>query len=129
VLSFRVDFRSGESLHRQVVYAVKKAIASGRLVPGDLFPSVRVLAQELRINPNTAHRIVATLTDEGFLEVVQGVGTRIMKVAPPSGDERTELLGQEVERLVVEAKSLSLRLEDLLEAVRRQWDGLRKEPK
>ena len=127
MLPFRVELRSGESLHRQVLYAVKKAFASGRLLPGDRFPSVRSLAQELRINPNTAHRIIANLIEEGLLEVVPGVGTRVAKVVAADSEQRSELLGREVERLVVEAKSLSLELGDVIEAVRRHWDGLRKE--
>ena len=127
MLPFRVEFRSGESLHNQVTYAVKRALASGRLLPGDPFPSVRSLAQELRINPNTAHRIIGSLVEEGLLEVIHGIGTRVAKVVPADSQQRSELLGREVERLVVEAKSLSLELGDLIEAVRKHWDGLRKE--
>jgi len=121
MLPFRVELRSGESLHRQTVYAVKKAVASGRLLPGDSFPSVRTLAQELRINPNTAHRIVASLVGEGLLEVVPGIGTRVAEAPLPSKKDHRELLRDELEQLVVQAKNLSLELEDVLDAIRNEW--------
>ena len=65
MLPFTVEFRPGEPVYEQVMYAVKKAIVLGQLGPGDRFPSVRALSQELRINPNTAHKIVAALTSDG----------------------------------------------------------------
>jgi len=129
MLPFRVDFRSGEPLHRQAVYAVKKAVVTGRLLPGDAFPSVRSLSQELRINPNTAHRIVASLVEEGLLEVVPGVGTRVANTPPSGRKDYLELLNDELERVVVQARSLSLDLEDLFEAIRVQWDLLNRGPK
>jgi GntR family transcriptional regulator len=121
MLPFRIELNTGEPLHRQGVYAVKKALVSGRLLPGDAFPSVRMLAQELRINPNTAHRIVSSLIEEGLLEVIPGVGTRVAKGTPSARKQRGELLTREAERLVVEARSCSLELDDVIEAVRRQW--------
>jgi len=59
VIPLRINFRPGVSLFEQVVYASKKAMVSGQLHPGDPFPSVRALSKELKINPNTAHKIVA----------------------------------------------------------------------
>jgi ABC-2 type transport system ATP-binding protein len=59
MLPFQVFFKAGVPAYGQVVYAVKKAVISGGLKPGDKFPSVRVLSQELRIHPNTAHKVVA----------------------------------------------------------------------
>jgi len=129
MLPFRVEFKSGESLHRQAVYAVKKALVTGRLLPGDAFPSVRSLSQELRINPNTAHRIVASLIEEGLLEVVPGVGTRVADIPPSASKDCNKLLNDDLERLVVQARSLSLELEDLLDAIRAQWDLLNRGPK
>jgi DNA-binding transcriptional MocR family regulator len=58
VIPFRVHFRPGVSLYEQVVYAAKKAVISGQLRPGDPFPCVRTLSKELKINPNTAHKVV-----------------------------------------------------------------------
>jgi GntR family transcriptional regulator len=127
MLPFTVELRSGLPLFGQVVYAVKKALVNGQLRPGDRFPSVRTLSQELKINPNTAHKIVATLVHDGLLEVQPGVGTTIARVAAATRAQRNALLGDEVERLVVEAKRLGLELEDLLQAARRQWNRMEKE--
>ena len=68
MIPFRVTFRAGVSLFEQVVYASTRAMVSGQLRPGDPFPSVRALSKELKINPNTAHKIVAHLVNEGLLE-------------------------------------------------------------
>ncbi len=77
MIPFRVHFRPGVSLYEQVVYAAKKAIISGQLRPGDVFPSVRTLSKELKINPNTAHKVVGHLVSAGLLETRPGVGTLV----------------------------------------------------
>jgi len=122
VLPFSVAIRPGLSVHEQVVFAVKKAMVSGRLRPGDEFPSVRVLSRELRINPNTAHKVVATLTTEGLLDVRPGIGSFVAGRQASSAAERRALLREDVERLVVEARHLSLDVQDVLDAVSEHWD-------
>ena len=126
MLPFRTDLRPGLPVYEQVVYAAKKAIVSGRLSPGDAFPSVRSLSQELKINPNTAHKVVMTLVSEGLLEVKPGIGTLVAQ-AVSSRSQRSTLLNDDVERLVVEAKNLSVDLKDIVDAVKRHWNGLQKE--
>jgi DNA-binding transcriptional regulator YhcF (GntR family) len=124
VLPFSVSFKTGLSVHEQVVYAVKKACVTGQLSPGDPFPSVRALSQDLRINPNTAHKVVGTLVGEGLLEVRPGVGTMVSRAPAATRGQRRALLGEETERLVVEARKLSLDLQEILEAVRDRWERL-----
>jgi len=124
VLPFSVTIRPGLSVHEQVVFAVKKAMVSGRLRPGDEFPSVRALSRELRINPNTAHKVVATLTADGLLEVRPGIGTFVVGRTASSAADRRALLREDVERLVVEARHLSLDVEDVLDAVAEHWARL-----
>lgn len=126
MLPFTMEFRSGEPLYEQVVYAVKKAIVSGRLVAGDPFPSVRSLSLELKINPNTAHKVVGHLIDEGLLEVRPGIGTTVWSKTSGSEIEKSALLGRELEQLVVEAKRLSLSLEELLASTEAHWRRLSK---
>ena len=127
MLPFTVRFRSGVPAYEQVLYAVKRALAGRQLRAGDPFPSVRVLSQELRINPNTAHKIVTALVTEGLLEVRPGLGTVVAAAAPATREQRRGLLVDDVERLVVVAKVLSLDLEDVLTAVRTRWTRLGKE--
>ncbi len=117
------------SVHEQVVYAVKKAIVSGRLKKADEFPSVRELAKQLRINPNTAHKVVATLVTEGMLEVRPGIGTFVAAPASSSANERRGLLREDVERLVVDARHLSLDVEDVVDAVVEHWNRLDRRPR
>ena len=121
MLPFTVELRTGASVYEQLVYAVQRAIVSNQLSPGDRFPSVRTLSQELRINPNTAQKVVTRLVDQGLLVVQPGVGTLVAQLPEPSQKERSELLLREVEQLVVEARRLSLTFDQVVEAVQSHW--------
>jgi GntR family transcriptional regulator len=120
-LPFSVDIRPGRPLHDQVVFAVTKAVVTGQLAAGDAFPSVRALSQELRINPNTAQKIVGTLIERGLLEPRPGIGTVVAAWQPAANPARRALLASQIDRLVVEARQLGMTLSDVLDAVRRAW--------
>ena len=124
MIPFRVPFRAGVSLFEQIVYASKKAMISGQLRPGDPFPSVRTLSKELKINPNTAHKIVAHLVNEGLLETRPGIGTVVAVLPDSSRKERTELLRRDIEELVVEAKRLGIEQEEILASISAHWQRL-----
>jgi GntR family transcriptional regulator len=124
VIPFRLDFEPGVSLYEQVVYAAKKAVISGQMRPGDPFPSVRTLSKALKINPNTAHKVVTHLVSEGLIEVRPGLGTVVAELPASTAAERATLLRKEVEQLVVEAKRLGLSLEEVTGAVARHWSRL-----
>jgi GntR family transcriptional regulator len=123
-LPFTIGLQSGEPLHDQIVYAVRRAVAARQLRAGDAFPSVRMLSQELKINPNTAHKAVATLVDAGFLEVRHGVGTVVTSGPRQSDDVREQILDADTQRLVVDAKAAGLSLRSVVAAVRRHWTGM-----
>ena len=82
MIPFRLTFQPGIPVYEQVTFAAKKAMISGQLRPGDAFPSVRALSKALKINPNTAHKVVMQLIREGLLEVHPGIGTLVAQ--PPS---------------------------------------------
>ncbi len=124
MLPFKVQFTQGRPVYEQVLFAAKKAIVRGQLKPGDPFPSVRVLSQELRINPNTAQKVSARLREEGLIEVKPGLGSVITERARALKSQKNDLLGSELERLVVEAKKLKLTEEELQEALRQHWENL-----
>ena len=124
VIPFKLTFRPGVSLYEQVVYVAKRAIISGALRPGDAFPSVRALSKELKINPNTAHKVIGQLVDEGMLEVRVGIGTVVAAMRLSSAGERSRLLKNELEELVVEAKKLGLELDDVMRALMQHWRRL-----
>jgi DNA-binding transcriptional regulator YhcF (GntR family) len=130
MIPFRLTLEPGIPICDQVVYAAKRAIVAGYLRPGDAFPSVRALSRELKINPNTAHKVVAQLLDEGLLEVKPGIGTAVRAPASASSDDRSRLLNGALEQVVVEAKRLGLSHRDLTRAMTDHWrelDGDKKE--
>lgn len=123
-MPFHLSLRPGTPVHEQAAFAARKAIVSGRLRPGDPFPSVRALGRALKINPNTAHKVVAQLTQEGLLEVRPGIGTVVAERPRATPAARDALLAREVERLAVEAKRLGLTIEELQAAIAEQWRSL-----
>jgi GntR family transcriptional regulator len=125
VIPFHVDFKPGAAIYEQVVYAAKKAMMAGQLRPGDAFPSVRTISRELKINPNTAHKVITHLVLSGLLEIRSGAGTFVANRPQASRAEKTQLLERQVEQLVVESKRLGIELEDLQEAVDKHWKRLK----
>lgn len=124
MLPFSIELKPGLPVAEQILFAVKKAVVRGQLRPGDKFPSVRILSQELRVNPNTAHKVVAALVAEGVLVTTPAVGSIVATPELGGRKERAELLGTEIERLVVEAKKLGLDLDSVQDAVATHWKKL-----
>lgn len=124
MLPFSIELKAGLPVAEQIIFAVKKAVVGGQLRAGDRFPSVRVLSQELRINPNTAHKVVAQLVQQGVLVTTPAVGSIVAEREAGGRKERTELLGAELEWLIVEAKKLGLTLDDVQAAVAAHWRKL-----
>ena len=124
VTLFRFTFRPGLSIFDQVVFAATKAFVSGEFQPGQPFPSVRALAAELKIHPNTAHKVVQHLIHERWLEVQPGIGTVVAARPPARAGDRHRLLQHEVEQLVVEALRVGVELEDVVDAIEARWAKL-----
>lgn len=124
MLPFSVELKAGLPITEQVIFAVKKAVVAGQLEPGTAFPSVRVLSQELKINPNTAHKIVAALVTQGVLITTPAVGSVVAEPTLSDRREKAALLGAELERVVVEAKKLGLSIEEVEEALQSHWRKL-----
>lgn len=124
MIPFRVEFRPGGTIYEQVIYAATKAMISGQLQPGNAFPSVRTLSRELKINPNTAHKVVTHLVTTGLLEIRPGSGTVVAKRVDASKAEKTKLLQEQFEELVVEGKRLGIELADMQEAIEKHWKRL-----
>jgi GntR family transcriptional regulator len=124
MLPFSIDLKPGLPVAEQILFAVKRAVVAGQLRPGDRFPSVRVLSQELRINPNTAHKVVAALVAEGVLVTTPAVGSVVATPVAGTRSERASLLGADLERLVVEARQLGLTLDEVQDGLADQWRRL-----
>lgn len=123
MIAFQLIAQPGVPIADQVVFAAKKAIFSGKLRPGDAFPSVRGLGRAMKIHANTAQKVVAQLASEGLIEVRPGIGTVVAQLAAPRSG-RARLLASEVEHLAVQAMQIGVSLEDLQSAVGECWRRL-----
>lgn len=123
---FHVDPSSGTPIYRQIADQVRSAVAAGTLVPGDRLPSVRDLALDLAVNPNTIAKAYQELEHAGVIETPRGKGTFIAQSHPGSAvaaislDERLRRLEPLVERLIAEGYHLGLAAGDVEELVRRK---------
>ena len=84
----RLDPRSSDPIYLQVVEQIKHLITVGQLKPADQLPTVRQLAVELRVNPNTVARAYTQLAEEGVISTQQGRGTYVLEMPPPADQRR-----------------------------------------
>jgi len=116
---FRLDLHSGVPVYRQLIDQVRGAIATGSLGVGDQLPTVRQLAVDLSINPNTVARAYRELELGGVLETHQGTGSFISARKIRDGDEeRSRQLAQIVADSVARAGAIGFAVEDLIEELR-----------
>jgi GntR family transcriptional regulator len=119
MLPFSFQLRDGEPVSDQIVRAAHRALANGELREGDLFPSVRALAQELKISPTTAFKVIQQLKDLGFLISRPGVGMAVQAPQLPSLEQRLALLEPTARRFLGEARALHLTAAELEQLLRR----------
>jgi len=118
---FQIDFTNGLAVYDQVVRQVKFAVASQLLKEGTLVPSVRELAREFTINPNTVSRAYRQLQDEGVLISVRGTGLAVAAGAcRRCCDQRLELIRARLEQVFVEARQSRLDRKTLRELIEKQ---------
>jgi GntR family transcriptional regulator len=123
---FRLDLQTGVPVYRQIIDQVRGGIASGTLSVGDQLPTVRQLAVDLSINPNTVVRAYRELELGGLLETYQGTGTFVSAQKLRRGEEeRLRQLEQIVTDCVARAGAAGFTVEDLIEQLR----GLVSEPR
>ncbi len=111
----RLDLHSGVPVYRQIIDQVTGGLASGTLTQGDQLPTVRQLAVDLSINPNTVIRAYRELEIRGLLETQQGTGTFISQQAAPADDAgRQRRLSQLVGEFVARAGSAGFTLQEVI---------------
>lgn len=125
MVPFKIKFSAGQSIFDQVCFGAIKSILAGELKAGEAFPSVRTLALELKIHPNTAHKVVQHLIQERWLVAHPGVGTLVAQPPKARTGDRKRLLEDEVEKLVVEAMRVGAGLDEVQQAVNETWRELR----
>ncbi len=106
---FTIDQRSSTPIYLQLVQGVKEAVLTGVLRPGDRLPSVRELAVQLMINPNTVQKSYRELERQGIIENVQGKGTYVRADHRPRADTRQRSrLREDLRALLIEAHYMGL---------------------
>ncbi len=116
--TFRLDGHSGVPVYRQLIDQVQGAIASGVLRPGDQLPTVRLVAVELAINPNTVMRAYREMEIRGILDTQQGTGTFIADRPAEGGSaQREKQLAQLVTEFVSRAGAAGMTVDELIDAL------------
>jgi GntR family transcriptional regulator len=119
LFQFRLDLHSGVPVYRQLIDQVRAGIAAGNLSVGDQLPTVRQLAVDLAINPNTVLRAYRELELGGLLETQQGTGTFITQQKPRLDEvERQRQLSQLVGEFLARAGQAGFTAEELLKELR-----------
>ncbi len=128
-LLLQIDFRSGLPIYTQIVNQIQTHVIGGILRPGDQLPTVRALAEELRVNFNTVARAYRILDDERIISTQQGRGTYITDVPPPNVTEklRKESLEALTQRFLNEAMRLDFSKTEISQMIKEQlrtWNPL-----
>ena len=120
---FQVDFEAGKPVYLQLADQIRYAAASGRLRPGDPLPSLRPLAEELRINRNTIAKAYSELETQGIIETIPGKGFFLKQNQSPFTDRvRQQMLVTEIDQAVVMAHHLQISRERFLNLVNDRLD-------
>jgi len=119
----QIDFKSGKPVYLQLVDQIRYAAASGGLRPGEPLPSIRPLAEELRVNRNTIAKAYAELESQGVIETVPGKGCFLKENNSPfSKPVRQKLLLTEIDEAVVMAHHLQVDRDKFLALVKERLD-------
>ena len=121
-LLLQIDFRSGLPIYTQIVNQVQTQVVGGMLKPGDQLPTVRALAEELRVNFNTVARAYRLLDEARIISTQQGRGTYITEIPPPKVSERLrrESLEALTKRFIGEAMRLDFTKIEISQMVKDQ---------
>ena len=121
----QINYKSGKPVYLQVVDQIKAAAASGSLQPGEALPSIRPLAEELRVNRNTIAKAYAELESIGVIETRQGKGCFLRENHSPLKKEiRRKMLIEEIDQAVIQAHHFQVSRQDFLTLVRERLDAL-----
>jgi GntR family transcriptional regulator len=121
----QINFKSGKPVYLQVVDQIKAAAAAGTVKAGESLPSIRPLAEELRVNRNTIAKAYAELESQGVIETMPGKGCFVRTNSSPlKKDIRRKLLVEEIDQAIVMAHHLQVSRVEFLELTRDRLDAL-----
>ena len=122
---FQITFKSGKPVYLQLVDQVKVAAASGAMHPGEALPSIRPLAEQLRLNRNTVAKAYSELEAQGVIETVQGRGSVLRaNNSPMRKDVRRKMLAESVDEAVITAHHLQISRTEFLRLAEERYDAL-----
>ena len=123
-MRFQLNFKSGKPVYLQLVDQVKAAAASGAVQPGEPLPSIRPLAEELRVNRNTVAKAYSELENQRIIETIAGKGCFVRAgTSPFRKDVRLKLLATEVDAAVVQAHHLQIAKREFLALAEERFDA------
>jgi GntR family transcriptional regulator len=123
-MSFQITFKSGKPVYLQLVDQVKAAIASGAMRAGDALPSIRPLAEQLRLNRNTVAKAYGELETQGVIETLPGKGCFVRAGSSPFRKEvRRSLVADAMDEAVVQAHHLQVGRSEFLELAKERFDA------
>ena len=126
-MQFQLNYKSGKPVYLQLVDQVKAAVASGAAQAGDSLPSIRPLAEDLRVNRNTIAKAYAELESQGVIETSAGKGCFISGNASAlRKDVRVKLLTEEIDQAVVQAHHLQVTRSDFLRLAEERFESFEK---
>ena len=121
----QINFKAGKPVYLQVVDQIKAAAASGTVHTGEPLPSIRPLAEELRVNRNTIAKAYTELENQGVIETIPGKGCFLKaNNSPLKKDVRRKLLTEEIDEAIVMAHHLQVPRAEFLELVRERLEAL-----
>jgi GntR family transcriptional regulator len=124
MVEFKLDLKSGVPFHRQIVDQIRYGIASDRLMPGEQLPTVRELAVNLQVNPNTVRKAYSELEILGILDTQQGTGTFVSDQQVEIGDaEKQRMLGQICDELVARGHQYGFTLKEIVNHLNRRLEN------
>ncbi len=122
---FQINFKSGKPVYLQLVDQVKAAVASGAIRPGEPLPSIRPLAEELKVNRNTIAKAYGEMESQGIIETQAGRGCFVSaNHSPLKKEARHRLLVQEIDQAVIQAHHLQVPRDEFLRLVHERFDVL-----
>ena len=124
-MRLQINFKSGMPVYLQIVDQVKAAAASGVLQPGEALPSIRPVAEELRVNRNTVAKAYSELESQGVIETLPGKGCFLKENHSPLRKEvRRKMLVEDIDQAIVQAHHLQVPHDEFLELIHERMQVL-----
>ena len=128
-MQIHISSSDGVPIYLQIVNQVKYLVASGRLSPGEELPPIRVLAEQLLVNPNTVARAYRELEGAGVVTKRRTAGTYVSDAGSPlNRSQRLKILTERVDALLAEARQMDIGTDEVFDLIRQRDENMRPGP-